>query len=77
MRRNEAEYESDTHACQGERAVDAVCTHHLRIVIVDPKERVEEQIAGDQRDDGGIDVIGGWLFMNGRQCFRIEGRRES
>ena len=46
MRRNEAEYETDTHTCQGERAVDAVCTHHLRIVIVDPKERVEEQIFG-------------------------------
>lgn len=46
MRHNEAEYETDTHTCQGERAVDAVCTHHLRIVIVDPKERVEEQIFG-------------------------------
>ena len=46
MRLDEAEYESDTHACQGERAVDAVCTHHLRIVIVDPKERIEEQIFG-------------------------------
>ena len=76
MRRNEAEYEPDTHACQGERAVDAVCTHHLRIVIVDPKELIEEQITGDERDDGGIDVIGGRLFVQGRQEFRIKGRRE-
>jgi hypothetical protein len=46
MRRDEAENEPDTHACQCQRAVDAICTHHLRIVIVDPKERIEEQIFG-------------------------------
>ena len=73
MRDGEAEGESDTHRDQCQRAVESVGPHHFAVFLVDPDQRIEEQVAGDQGYDRRVSVISGWLFLHFAEQFRVNG----
>ena len=58
MGRNETEHEPEAHGGQGERAVVAFGHDHLGVPVVEPEERKEEKVSGDERDDRRIYIIG-------------------
>ena len=71
MRDGETESESDTHGNQCQRAVESVGPHHFAVFLVDPDQRVEEEIAGDQRNDRRVGVISRWLFLQFAEQFCV------